>query len=62
MDRDANAALHIENYIANDNVNPWRQAEDWYFMYQHVEGWRNGTTNEYAFHLFSGSLITGDGH
>lgn len=32
MDKDANAALSIENYYANDNVNPWRQAEDWYFM------------------------------
>lgn len=28
----ANAALHIDNYYANDNVDPWRQAEDWYFM------------------------------
>lgn len=26
------AALQIENYYANDNVDPWRQAEDWYFM------------------------------
>lgn len=25
-------ALHIENYNANENVDPWRQAEDWYFM------------------------------
>ena len=32
MDRDANAALHIDNYYANDNVDPWRQSEDWYFM------------------------------
>ena len=28
----ANAALTIENYYANDNVDPWRQAEDWYFL------------------------------
>lgn len=26
------AALSIENYYANDNVDPWRQAEDWYFL------------------------------
>lgn len=26
------AALAIENYYANDNVDPWRQAEDWYFL------------------------------
>jgi phage-related protein len=25
-------ALAIENYYANDNVDPWRQSEDWYFM------------------------------
>lgn len=24
--------LNIENYYANDNVDPWRQAEDWWFM------------------------------
>lgn len=28
----ANAGLSIENYYANDNVDPWRQAEDWYFL------------------------------
>jgi tape measure domain-containing protein len=28
----ASAALHIENYYANDNVDPWRQAEDWHFL------------------------------
>jgi tape measure domain-containing protein len=27
-----NAALQIENYYANDNVDPWRQAEDWHFI------------------------------
>lgn len=32
MDKDSNAALHIDTYIANENVDPWRQAEDWYFM------------------------------
>lgn len=32
MDKDPNAALHIDNYYANENVDPWRQAEDWYFM------------------------------
>ena len=32
MDKDSNAALYIDNYIANENVDPWRQAEDWYFM------------------------------
>lgn len=26
------AKLSIENYYANDNVDPWRQAEDWYFL------------------------------
>lgn len=26
------SALKIENYYANDNVDPWRQSEDWYFM------------------------------
>ncbi len=24
--------LYIENYNANENVDPWRQAEDWYFL------------------------------
>jgi tape measure domain-containing protein len=24
--------LQIDNYYANDNVDPWRQAEDWYFL------------------------------
>lgn len=28
----ANAAISIENYYANDDVDPWRQAEDWYFL------------------------------
>lgn len=28
----SSAALHIDNYYANDKVDPWRQAEDWYFM------------------------------
>lgn len=28
----ANAGLQIENYYANDQVDPWRQAEDWYFI------------------------------
>lgn len=28
----ASAGLSIENYYANDNVDPWRQAEDWYFL------------------------------
>lgn len=28
----ASAALQIENYYANDEVDPWRQAEDWYFL------------------------------
>lgn len=33
MDRPAGGSgLHIDNYYANDNVDPWRQAEDWYFM------------------------------
>lgn len=33
MDRGGvEAALKIENYYANDNVDPWRQSEDWYFM------------------------------
>lgn len=26
------AGLNIEHYYANDNVDPWRQAEDWYFL------------------------------
>lgn len=26
------SALKIENYYANDNVDPWRQSEDWYFL------------------------------
>lgn len=26
------SALSIENYYANDQVDPWRQAEDWYFI------------------------------
>lgn len=26
------AGLKIENYYANDQVDPWRQAEDWYFI------------------------------
>lgn len=26
------SALNIQNYYANDNVDPWRQAEDWYFL------------------------------
>jgi phage-related protein len=26
------AAISIENYYANDEVDPWRQAEDWYFL------------------------------
>lgn len=28
----ATAGLQIENYYANDQVDPWRQAEDWYFI------------------------------
>lgn len=33
MDRAGGSAkLEIENYYANDNVDPWRQAEDWYFL------------------------------
>lgn len=28
----AGSALSIENYYANDQVDPWRQAEDWYFI------------------------------
>lgn len=32
MDQGTNAALHIDNYYANDNVDPWRQSEAWYFM------------------------------
>lgn len=28
----ASAAISIENYYANDEVDPWRQAEDWYFL------------------------------
>lgn len=24
--------LNIQNYYANENVDPWRQAEDWYFL------------------------------
>lgn len=32
MDRSGGAKLEIENYYANDNVDPWRQAEDWYFL------------------------------
>jgi tape measure domain-containing protein len=28
----AGSGLSIENYYANDNVDPWRQAEDWYFI------------------------------
>lgn len=31
-DAGGNAGLSIENYYANDNVDPWRQAEDWYFI------------------------------
>ncbi len=26
------AAISIGTYVANDNMDPWRQAEDWYFM------------------------------
>lgn len=26
------AAIQIGTYVANDNMDPWRQAEDWYFM------------------------------
>lgn len=32
LDRSGGAKLEIENYYANDNVDPWRQAEDWYFL------------------------------
>lgn len=33
MDRaGSSGALQIQNYYANDNVDPWRQAEDWYFL------------------------------
>jgi phage-related minor tail protein len=28
----SSAGLQIENYYANDQVDPWRQAEDWYFI------------------------------
>lgn len=28
----SSSGLSIENYYANDNVDPWRQAEDWYFI------------------------------
>lgn len=28
----SNTGLSIENYYANDQVDPWRQAEDWYFI------------------------------
>lgn len=31
-DKTGATGLSIENYYANDNVDPWRQAEDWYFM------------------------------
>lgn len=26
------AGINIGTYVANDNMDPWRQAEDWYFM------------------------------
>lgn len=32
MANGSNASLSIENYYANENVDPWRQAEDWYFL------------------------------
>lgn len=32
MDKSFGTGLHIENYYANKNVDPWRQAEDWYFL------------------------------
>lgn len=32
MDSTSGGGLAIENYYANDNVDPWRQAEDWYFL------------------------------
>lgn len=28
----ASAGLNIENYYANEDADPWRQAEDWYFI------------------------------
>lgn len=32
MNSTPSSGLNIENYYANDNVDPWRQAEDWYFI------------------------------
>jgi tape measure domain-containing protein len=28
----SSSGLSIQNYYANENVDPWRQAEDWYFI------------------------------